>query len=535
MVGRGVRLGICCTVVAGIVGFCGEVSAQTAKKPASGDVGLSAREVSRPKVVPPPSAATDAAAGSSARPVESAASVSQGLGVGRSSLLRELLGGADEVPMALPDSEAPDYVASLRLDEAVALALKSNFEVLAADSKKTGTGWEVIAAYGQYAPQVSYTRTTGKERNLPASYNDNLGARVDDDEHRRRDRILKIQQPIVDVSIISDILQRRLNDDAAEAERIGTRERVAIETVQGYLKLLQAVLTIRYAELYKQSLDGLMQRMDARVAGGGASGADLERVRSRAITAETAIISAKSELDAAQVEFRRLTGVLPLKIRVPARLFPDLPDDPEAALARALIANPEYRVSDLQAEATQMESYKAFSRVLPKLSFEISRTTTYNAGGSAQGNPIDGGPWAYQREDLAMLIMTWNFNGGTDLAQGVGYDARAKESFYKTMDVRRRLEESVANSYNALHAADKRIRSTRQAVRANTQVAQSFEEQYLASSRPLFDLLDAYERLYSSRVELARLMIAEARAAYQVRRQMGEMVGAVLGSEDARP
>jgi hypothetical protein len=112
MVGRGVRLGICCTIIAGIVGFCGEVSAQTAKKPASGDAGLSAREVSRPKVVPPPSAATDAAADSSARPVESAASASQGLGVGRSSLLRELLGGADEVPMALPDSEAPDYVAS---------------------------------------------------------------------------------------------------------------------------------------------------------------------------------------------------------------------------------------------------------------------------------------------------------------------------------------------------------------------------------------------------------------------------------------
>ncbi len=526
---RGAWLGLFCAAIVGGLCFCGEASAQTTKAPAVGDAPLQAREVSRAKVVPPPPVSggdADVAAADAAKP--------PGLGVLRSQLLRDLLDGKDEVSMALPESEAPDYVSSLRLDEAVAMALKSNFEVKAAESKKTGTAWEVVAAYGQYAPQISFTRTTGKERNLPASYNDSLGARVNDDEHRRRDRVLKVQQPIVDVSIVADILQRGINDDVADAERIGTRERVALDTVQSYFKLLQGILTIRYAEQYKASLDGLLERMDARVAGGGASLADLERVRSRAVSAETAIISSKSELDAAQVEFRRLVGVMPLNIHVPARLFPDLPDDPDAALARALRSNPEYIASDLQAEATQMESYKAYSRVLPKVTFEVTHTTTYNAGGSAQGNPIDGGPWAYQREDLAMLVMTWHLNGGTDLAQGMGYGARAKESQYKTMDVRRRLEESMANSYNTLHAAAKRIASSRQGVRSNDQVARSFEEQYLAASRPLFDLLDAYERLYSSRVELARLMIAEAKAAYQVRRQMGEMVDAVLGAEDIR-
>jgi adhesin transport system outer membrane protein len=92
----------------------------------------------------------------------------------------------------------------------------------------------------------------------------------------------------------------------------------------------------------------------------------------------------------------------------------------------------------------------------------------------------------------------------------------------------------MANSYNALKAADQRIQATRQALAANTLVAGSFEEQYLAGSRQLFDLLDAYERLYGSRVELIRLITAEAQAAFQVRRQMGEMVGAVLGSQEAQ-
>lgn len=489
-----------------------------------------AREVSRPRAAPVPSEAPAAAAGEPSRPA-----MAPDLGIARSELMQSLLGGEKDVSLAVAQAEAPDYVDSLRLDQAVAMALKNNFEVLAAENKKIGTGWDVVAAMGQYAPQVKLTRASGTERSQPASINDAKGARVEDDRHHRRDVVLEISQPIVDLSVISDILQRNLTDDVAEAERLGVRERVAMDTVQSYFKLLSAVLTIRYAELYKGSLDSLMERMSARVAGGGASQADLERVRSRAVTAETAIISARSELESAQVEFRRLTGVLPLKVRVPARLMPQLPDAPEAALSRAVAANPEYRASSLQADVTQMESYKAYSRALPKLSFEVSRTTSYNAGGSSKGNPIDGGPWAYQHENLAMLVMTWQFNGGSDVLGGVGYGFRAKEAQYKTMDVRKRIEESMSNSYTALHAADKRIRATRSALRANLQVAQSFEAQYLAASRPLFDLLDAYERLYSSRVELVRLLVAEAQAAYQVRRQMGELVGAVLGSEDARP
>ncbi|MBN2752726.1 MAG: TolC family protein [Rhodospirillaceae bacterium] len=528
MVGRGAGWWMLPFALAFFLSGSGEAWAQFMGSPDGRGEALPVRDVPRPKVIPPPLDSLHAVP-------PPASGSAEDLGVERSHLLRNLLHGETEISMPASNAEAPDYVGVLRLDEAVAMALKTNFEVLAAQSKKTGTAWEVVAAYGQYAPQVKFTRASGIERSSPASINDSSGARVEDDRHHRGDRVLEIQQPIIDVAIISNILQRHINNDMADVQRIGVRERVAMETVQSYLKLIQAVLTIHYAESYKDSLDGLMARMAVRVDGGGASRADLERVRSRAISAETAIISARSELAATQVEFRRLTGISPLKIRVPARLLPSLPDVSAAALARAVASNPEYVASGLQADSTQMESYKAFSRVLPALSFELSRTTTYNAGGAAKGNPIDGGPWAYQHENLAMLVMTWQFNGGTDIAEGMGYGARAKEAQYKTMDVRRRIEENMANSYTALNAADKRIRATRSALRANTQVAQSFEEQYLASSRPLFDLLDAYERLYSSRVELVRLLISEAQAAYQVRRQMGELVGAVLGSEDVRP
>jgi len=66
---------------------------------------------------------------------------------------------------------------------------------------------------------------------------------------------------------------------------------------------------------------------------------------------------------------------------------------------------------------------------------------------------------------------------------------------------------------------------------ANGRVAATFEEQYLAGTRQLLDLLDAYERLYQSQTELVTMMISEIQAAYLLRRQMGELDTAILSPD----
>jgi len=455
-------------------------------------------------------------------------------GLERSQLVREFVDGKSEIPTVVPGGLPADYMDAMRLDEAIAMALSHNFEIRAAESKKNATKWQVFGAYGQYAPQLTYTYAVGSERNLPASYNDSTGKRVEDSKHHRRDRVLKIQQPIIDVSVIADILKRRVNDDIADVQRVSTRERVAMDTLKSYFGILQAVLTIKAAEAYKASLDSLLNRMETRVAGGGSAKADLERLRSRSVSAKSSIISAQSELQSAQMTFRRYTGVIPTEIKIPARWVPEIPEQPAEALAKALTENPDYQVSALQEDVAQMESHKTFGGLVPKVSLELSRTTTYGAGGSDRGNPIDGGPWDYEREDSAMLVMTWHLNGGSDIANGISYRSSMKEAQYKTMDLRLRMEETMQDSYTALNAAGQRIQATRAGLKSDEIVVKSFEQQFFAASRPLFDLLDAHERLYESRVSLIRLLSSEARAAYQVRLQMGELVGAVMNSEDAR-
>ena len=66
-----------------------------------------------------------------------------------------------------------------------------------------------------------------------------------------------------------------------------------------------------------------------------------------------------------------------------------------------------------------------------------------------------------------------------------------------------------------------------QAVKSDTRVVHDFEAQYKDGNRTLFDLLDAYEQLYNAKLGLMRLVVAEAQASLQIRRQMGDLVDAV--------
>ncbi|HLO76903.1 MAG TPA: TolC family protein [Magnetospirillum sp.] len=454
----------------------------------------------------------------------------QDRGTQRSALLVRMLGG-ERVVRLEQTTRQPDIVEPLRLDETVALALKNNFEIQAAGAKSDAADWEVVGAYMSYLPTVTFSRSTGSERSQPASFTVN-GNRVEDNTHHRRDKELAIRQPVVDLSLISDILLRHKSQSAAELEQLGTRERIALQTIGAYYKIIQARLFIGFAEEYKGQLDKLNEMMGSRVEGGGAAQADLDRIKSRSVSAQSAIIETRSEFDASMDEFRRLTGVTPLQFQVPGSLVPVPPATIEDALVKAMRGNPDYMLSLKQTEVQQAESNKAYARFAPKVTFDVTQTRTWNAGGAGLGSSAGGNDiFPYQNERRLMLVTTWSTTGGSEIAQGLAAGAKAREANFRALDTRARVEELVRTSYNALTAAQSRIPVLEQALESNAKVMSAFEEQYMNANRPLFDLLDAYERAYSAKLDLIRVLVAEAQAAHQLRRQMGELVPSLKETE----
>ncbi|MBX9635403.1 MAG: TolC family protein, partial [Magnetospirillum sp.] len=222
-----------------------------------------------------------------------------------------------------------------------------------------------------------------------------------------------------------------------------------------------------------------------------------------------------------------------LQFQIPASLFPAPPASVDDALALAMKANPDYLLSRRQMEVQELDSYKSYSRLMPKITFEYTKSRTWNADGSAIGGSSSSNDaiYPFQNETRAMIVSTWSINGGTEITQGLASAAKAREADFRSRDTRAKTEEMVRVSFNALGAARGRVPVLEEAVDSNIKVVAAFEEQYISANRPLFDLLDAYERQYGARQELTRVLVAEAQAGHQLRRLMGQLVEGLLETE----
>jgi len=443
--------------------------------------------------------------------------------------LLRLAGHTDslETDLGRATAQKPDMLEPLSLEEAVSSALRNNFEVKASDARTDGAKWDRMGAYSQYMPSAEFTYAEGAEKSTPGSYNGPDGSRVSQTTHHRRDRSLFIRQPILDLVVMADIMKSHDTVSVTDAERRDMQESTAFSTVAAFLKLLQSRKIIELADEYKGSLGGLARRMQARFDAGGATNADVDRIKSRLKVAEASRLEALGTYGSGLSEFKRLTNIVPAQFKAPERFVPVVPSTAQEALDLALKNNPSYLASLIKIDVAQGDRNKSFAGILPKVSVEYSDAFNFNAGGSAHGNPIDG-VYPTQEDKRIMLVARWSISGGTALASGMSGAAKVREMKYKSQDMRARLEQGMFTAYDALNAARRRVAVLKEAVASDQRIVNDLEEQFAQGQRSLFELLDSQDRLFNSRIELLRTAFAEAQICYQIRLQMGEIAKAVL-------
>lgn len=449
-------------------------------------------------------------------------------GAWQTQFIRSLVGNNGVLSLDLSPIDQSDRVQdSFSLRESVSSALLNSNELKSAVEAVKSRYWDKMGANSQYLPTTTLDTAVGREHSRPASYNDLNGDRVLDNTHLRRDRNLLIRQPIIDLSIISDAIMSADKQGLADFERVETQNTVAANTVSAYLRLLQSQVAVRLAENYKVYLDNLSDVMQKRVDAGGASAADLDRIVSRSTAAESARVEASGEAEVALAEFKRLTGASPIKIIVPDRLSLDIPSSVTAATKVAYIKNPKYMGDLLKIDLAKDDRNKSYASLLPKVYAQMNSSYSYNAGGAANANPVDG-VYKTQRTDSAMIVAQWQLNGLTPAAGVASAMAKEKQSYYDSMDTRQKIDQGIRANYTAVSSAQKRIAVLQKAVEANERVVTGFEDQYKNGTRSLFDLLDSYEQLYNSRLNLSRVIFAYALASYQIHQQMGDIVPSLI-------
>ena len=328
----------------------------------------------------------------------------------------------------------------------------------------------------------------------------------------RGDQSIALRQPLFDWSTWQEVLRQEQNAQAASLARANAQSQAALDAGSGYLSVLQSALIVGYTVEYEALLRNLLQYMENRSAAGGASPADLERVRARVDNARATVSENRAGLVTNLDQFARITGLMPSRIEIPPRVRADLPVLAQPAIDRGMQANLDLRAARSLAMASVREADGARGKFMPRFDLEVSTTQNRNPSGLV----------GTQTDNRMLLILSWNvFNSGVDTAQRAALGAKQREFALRVEGAERRLRQQLENAYTVLGSIEQRFDAVRAEVRANRTVVAAFNEQLFATNRQLLDVLDAYQRLYQSKVDLTNLVITQAQVTLQVAHLLG--------------
>lgn len=339
----------------------------------------------------------------------------------------------------------------------------------------------------------------------------------------RKDGSAQLTQALFDEPSRREWRRQGVLADSAARQVGGAESTAGLEVAGAYLQALQSRLTIEVGQSYETMLTELLRFVSERAAGGGASAADRERVRARVASARAGIADARAGLKVALRNLERLVGSAPSRLDIGGPPNLGIPAELSAAKALALAQNEDLRAARAEVDAADWARSTAQARFLPRLSLELSHGRNVNAAGTE----------SYFRDTKAMVVLTVPLvNGGTDLAQMRAGVAQRDEKNALALSVERKLLQELDAAYANLEAVAERYRSVSEELEADRAVVKAFQAQLTAANRSLLDVLDAYQRLYQTQLDMTALVIGETQNHLKVAHLTGTLMAA-LGAAPA--
>ncbi|MCE4553512.1 TolC family protein [Roseateles cellulosilyticus] len=412
--------------------------------------------------------------------------------------LQQLLGLPPVLPLA---GNGPP----MSLGEALQLAWQNSPDVAAARYRSLSFDYTRKAARGALLPKLETRASIGRGHFETPDATNNLG---------RADNSAVLSQALVDEAARHEWSRQELLAASAEVQLAGVESQTLLDTGTAWFAVLQQRVSVELGQTYEASLNELLRYIGDRVAAGGASPAERERITARVANVRSSLADSRAALAAALRNFQRLSSVAPFGLALDAPLDLELPIDPDAAMADAEVLNAEMLSSRLEQQAAESERKGSRAAFLPRLSVELSHSQTRNAAGTESN----------QRDSKAMLVMTLPLvNGGSDYARMHAAEARRNELEARGEAVRRRVLQDLETSYANLKAATERFASVRDELDANRKVVDAFRTQLTGGNRQLLDVLDAYQRLHQSRLDLVQVVVNAAQNEWRIAHLTGSL------------
>ena len=403
------------------------------------------------------------------------------------------------------------------LEGVVREALETNPELAAIRYNRQAIDEELRAARGLGLPSVDLRAKNGRRRD---SLKTPLGVENTDTWHNSRDVSLSLSQRLFDGFERDHEVARQKNRVESARWRVAdTANSIALRTVQAYFETQRAASVLAAARRNLSALMGLRARVLDRVDSGLGNVAEETEAGSRVAQAKAIVAEAEGRLADATALFRATVGRAPGRLQAVRVPYKALPGNVEAAVAAARAAAPSVIATQHDAVAARAAVGSAYSRLYPKLNFEVS---TLHGRGTEEADDRD-------LEMRAMFVVRWSlFNGGINKARIREAYARSNEAVEISANTERVVERETRVSWNAIQAARARIPALRRQLQLARQTRSTYSEQFDVGARRLLDLLDAQSEVFLADAALRTEEFVGQFNTYRVFAAMGRLVD-VLG------
>jgi outer membrane protein len=340
---------------------------------------------------------------------------------------------------------------------------------------------------------------------------------------------LNLTQPLYDRGVAAGLDEARARRSVAEAQLNATRQELASQVAQAYLRVLRAKTTRDLAESEMQAYRLRWQQMQKRLERDLASRVDVLDAQVRYDRARSDIAEATNELDAARLDLERLTGAYPSQLRAADPMAMPLSETPndgrirqwmDDAARQSPIVTVEQQRLQQASEAIAVRQAERF----PRFSLEARYSDT------------DATDQLIQGEDARVLLRLQMplFTGG-GLTAGVD-EARAQQRAQAAV-----LEDSRRQAMIDARAAANELRNTRERIAVSRQALETAEAQVEATERgldvglrDLVELLDARAQLFGIRRDLGEAAYDYLIAQVRLETITGHFEPAMLSELDKR-
>jgi outer membrane protein, adhesin transport system len=390
------------------------------------------------------------------------------------------------------------------LQEAVAVAMRSNPEIIQAQMNTEAIQAERKQAQGLYAPRVDLEASAGIRR-LENATRRSLG--IADEE------LYPLEVGgVVDWTVIDfgrrrgELLRQAARVDGASLRVVERSEFVALQIARQYFDVL---LQQRVAAASSDNVtfhQMLVGDLGQGVEQGSISIADRQQAEERLQAALVRQTEAQQALNEATINLQRLTGLDIGQVVLPPNLASALPPNLDQAVGMARTQHPRVREAMADVDAATAMIKSAEGDLYPTVGIELR---------GRYGDDIDG--FRGETNDLqARAVMRWNiFDGGINRAKVQEMVRRASQSRYRLHELQRDAEADVRTAWTTMNSQADIVGKVERQSQVSDDLLLSYRSQFNVGRRSLLDVLDAQNTRYNTQVRLETSRFSQLFAQYQ--------------------